>query len=691
HAIVLNQNQSPDPVECEVTTPANTNLVKNGDFDNQASDWNFYNVNQQVISQHLEFAPTDAANAVYQSLDTSLPPDAPMEMQFDMGNTSPSPKTVRAAIHNDPWSEIIYCTFTVPGNTPLQTYRIRGKSIAAWNNIWIDISDRTFDGQGVIQIDNVSLQYRPGLVVSGIECETPVPSNVNVVLNGDFSNGLNGWNFYNIDSQTVQNGILEVATAQSPNAVYQAMSTSLPTDAPVEATIQFNNTDTADKLVRLVIHSDTWANYFVCEFTIAGNNPGLQTYTMRGITDRAWNNAGIDIYEDTASGQGVLQVDNVSVQYKPGLSVTTTECVSPAPLVTVAPDRSLPETRVEAENEAVVNRSGTWITYTSEVASGGAYVYNSGATGENLSLRFAGEQLVLEYIQHPALGIAAIEVDGEIVQTFTLRGEQAFGKQIHLRDLADGDHNLRILSLEGMMAIDAILVSEVLTPEQLPTDATDVVERPTAMPSDSNDNEPLLNADSSELLGRPDSEPDPIEVPTETPNIPAAPLTPPILESLDDSASNWSGSGSWILTGDADADGNGAGWQASAGVEPAVLNFRPMLDLRSVPNPVLRFQTNLIGAYSNASVEVSFDGVTWISVAVLSPADAWQTAVVDLNTYRGQMIALRFVWNSRLPQPGDAGVDMWLLDEVRIENLPTPTTIPTEIPPTATSIPTDAP
>ncbi|HLA42922.1 MAG TPA: hypothetical protein VJZ27_05775, partial [Aggregatilineales bacterium] len=317
---------------------------------------------------------------------------------------------------------------------------------------------------------------------------------------------------------------------------------------------QFNNTGTASKNVRVVVHDELWGNYFLCGFTVAGNNPGLQTYTVRGLTNRIWGNAYIDFYDDTASGNGFLQVDNVNVQYKPALSVTATECIAPAPLVAL---------------------------------------------------------------------------------------------------------------------------------EAPPTDADSIDARATVTDADGL---PELNADAmqsgehGELIAE-------IPVLRETPTpVPAAPVIPPVTESLDNGAGNWSASTGWILTGEADADGAGSGWQASAGVEPAALTFAPMLDLRSVSNPMLGFQTQLISTYSAANVEVSLDGINWQVVAVLSATDGWQNIEVDLHAYRGQLIALRFMWHSRLPEPGDPGVDIWWLDEVVIENTQPPT-----VAPTATAVPTDVP
>ncbi|HLA44048.1 MAG TPA: hypothetical protein VJZ27_11465, partial [Aggregatilineales bacterium] len=181
------------------------------------------------------------------------------------------------------------------------------------------------------------------------------------------------------------------------------------------------------------------------------------------------------------------------------------------------------------------------------------------------------------------------------------------------------------------------------------------------------------------------------DTPTDVPVESAAPLAPPIVENLDDGAANWVTSGNWLLTPEADVDAAGSGWQAAVGVEPALLTFRPALDLRSVPNPLLSFQSRLTAAYSSASVEVSLDGVNWQPVAMLSPSADWQTVQVDLNAYRGQMIALRFTWLSRLPQPDDPGVDSWQLDSITIEDAPPPTAVSTEETPepTATEVPTE--
>ncbi|HLA43556.1 MAG TPA: hypothetical protein VJZ27_08985, partial [Aggregatilineales bacterium] len=223
-----------------------------------------------------------------------------------------------------------------------------------------------------------------------------------------------------------------------------------------------------------------------------------------------------------------------------------------------------------------------------------------------------------------------------------------------------------------------VTTTECVDPSPLVVTAAEVPER----------GEPLEDVplDASEVAGRSSVDSlnaDAIILDERSNPEPAAPVEPPVVETMDDGAPNWSASGSWILTSDADADGIGSGWQASVGVEPATLTLYPMLDLRSTSNPSLSFQTQIVSSYSSANVEVSFDGVNWLPVAILSASNAWQNTTVDLSAYRGQMIALRFVWLSRLAQPTDPGVDMWLLDEVVIENAPQVVTEPTDEAPTS--------
>jgi hypothetical protein len=83
-----------------------------------------------------------------------------------------------------------------------------------------------------------------------------------------------------------------------------------------------------------------------------------------------------------------------------------------------------------------------------------------------------------------------------------------------------------------------------------------------------------------------------------------------------------------------------------------------------------------------AEVQVLGMSGVWERVALLLPTDSWQTVVVDLSAYRGQVVQLQFVWTATV---GAAG---WRIDTLLVQEgaflLPTPVIVE----PTATVEPT---
>ena len=84
-------------------------------------------------------------------------------------------------------------------------------------------------------------------------------------------------------------------------------------------------------LVRLS-ESDN-SNPVECTFTVDKATP-LQPYILRGLSP-GWTNLKVTVEETTYDGYPDVLLDNLDVRYKPGLSVSTTECVTPTP--TAAP------------------------------------------------------------------------------------------------------------------------------------------------------------------------------------------------------------------------------------------------------------------------------------------------------------------------------------------------------------------
>ncbi|KAB2866989.1 MAG: hypothetical protein F9K46_01225, partial [Anaerolineae bacterium] len=116
--------------------------------------------------------------------------------------------------------------------------------------------------------------------------------------------------------------------------------------------------------------------------------------------------------------------------------------------------------RIESDN-ALVTREGNWSSQTAAAASDGAYLYSSGAEGDVLELEFVGTTLEVVYIEGPALGTLALEVDGTVLRTVITRADQtAYGQSAIINYLSNESHLLRVYAQEGgIVAVDAFVIS----------------------------------------------------------------------------------------------------------------------------------------------------------------------------------------------------------------------------------------
>jgi len=120
----------------------------------------------------------------------------------------------------------------------------------------------------------------------------------------------------------------------------------------------------------------------------------------------------------------------------------------------------LGETLVMVESEgAIVTPGGVWAVQADAAASGGAYVVNSGEPGDVLEMVFGGARLDVVYVQGPELGAFAVEVDGAVLLTVDSGvGGSYTTAWAMLPDLAPGTHTLRIVPIEGAVAVDGFVV-----------------------------------------------------------------------------------------------------------------------------------------------------------------------------------------------------------------------------------------
>lgn len=143
----------------------------------------------------------------------------------------------------------------------------------------------------------------------------------------------------------------------------------------------------------------------------------------------------------------------------------TAEATAEATLeVTVSPTPESTLTQIVESESAAVAQAGVWTQYLNEAASGGTFIASSGSTGDILTLTFTGSALEIIYIQSAILGTFAIEIDGALVQAINANGaEMIVGARAAVTGLAEATHIVRIIPLEGIIAIDAFALEAAAT------------------------------------------------------------------------------------------------------------------------------------------------------------------------------------------------------------------------------------
>jgi secreted trypsin-like serine protease len=444
--------------ECQQDAVADQNVLTNGDFSAGETAWNFWgNIVHGVLADALEFHATGAGASVYQITNYAALANAPFEVTFDMENTSGSTKDIQVILHASDWTDWLVCAFTIPASAPSGTYTMRGQTSVAWNKIGLSISVLSADSLPKLVMDNASVQYKPSLTVGGTECLLPALPNQNVLTNGDFSAGEAAWSFWGSVVHGAPSGVLEFYATGAGASVYQITNHSALANAPFEVSLDLANTSAGAKTIQVLLHANTWVELLGCQFVIP-TSASSGTYTLRGETTQAWDRISLTIAIVTADSLPDLKMDNVSVQYNPSLSVSGTECESPspAPPVLTAGNEGL---RIEAEDTESVTQSGEWVHNESDAASANAYVFSGGNVDDTLSFTFEGTAITIVYVQHPGLGSFDVVVDGKVVETVTLTGVENFGERAAIEGLSDGEHTVTIVPNEGVIALDAFLLT----------------------------------------------------------------------------------------------------------------------------------------------------------------------------------------------------------------------------------------
>jgi predicted outer membrane repeat protein len=158
--------------------PANTNLIFDGGFTAGLASWGVVgDVFAQVVNGVFEVArnqgSTQPLTGFYQFSPYSAPANATFELTFSIGNRGQNFRTLNLVIGDANWQDTRNCFLTVPAGAPLRPYTMRFRTLQSWPNIVIRGFVLQATGDPAILLDNLNLQYRPGLSFGGnVQCPT---------------------------------------------------------------------------------------------------------------------------------------------------------------------------------------------------------------------------------------------------------------------------------------------------------------------------------------------------------------------------------------------------------------------------------------------------------------------------------------------------------------------------------------
>ncbi|MCS7070058.1 MAG: M12 family metallopeptidase, partial [Anaerolinea sp.] len=160
-----------NPVNCiSPGTPANANLLRNGDFSAGASGWLGIGFDPaQVSSGEYQAAQPIGSSfgLLWQERPFAIPAGAPLQFFMALGNSSAVAKNVQFVLRSPDWATAQVCNFTIPPGAPLQVYTLRMITTTAWPSALAQLWTFSPDGAPFLRVDNASLQWIPGMTVSG--------------------------------------------------------------------------------------------------------------------------------------------------------------------------------------------------------------------------------------------------------------------------------------------------------------------------------------------------------------------------------------------------------------------------------------------------------------------------------------------------------------------------------------------
>lgn len=139
-----------------------------------------------------------------------------------------------------------------------------------------------------------------------------------------------------------------------------------------------------------------------------------------------------------------------------------------------------PAGRLIESDDPLVQQSGSWTKQAAAGASGGSYLYSGKSVDDTLTLEFVGPRIEIVYVQNPALGALAIEVDGTVLRTVMTDGTTPqFGTRAIVDYLENGPHTLKVYPQEGtIIGVDAFYIPAPPPVEPTPPETAPVASTP---------------------------------------------------------------------------------------------------------------------------------------------------------------------------------------------------------------------
>jgi Tol biopolymer transport system component len=327
-----------------VAAQPDVNLVRNGDFSSAFDRWIQFALPEpgdMVVSTTggvLQYyrATGSAQAVVLQGTGGQLPAFAPLTASFQLANSSAGRKRISVLIHDGDFSDLSVCTFWLDPATPLRTYGMRTHTTQPWADATISLYAATDDGTPAYQVDNVSLSFTPAASNAGTDCTDPTaPASAgspgpNLLVNGDFSAGMQGWIMFGQIVGQVSGGVFEsYRPAGSPaGVVLQPSGQAMTNDTALTASFRLGNSSSIRRRVTVLLHDLDFSDLSACTFWLPPGMP-LSSYTLRTFTTRPWTNATISFYGATVSTEPWVQLDDVELRRTPDAVTIGTACTEP--------------------------------------------------------------------------------------------------------------------------------------------------------------------------------------------------------------------------------------------------------------------------------------------------------------------------------------------------------------------------